>query len=146
MLNKKYFPKINYSEEAIAENILSMPGVKSGTPVTDKEIAEAEKKLGVSLPKDYIIFLKQYGGLTLNYMEVYGIKGNPSSVNMTLAERKHDETIPKTHIVISDVGNGDIYCLTKKGNIVLRYHETHEEKEFAGSLNSCIKKFLKISS
>lgn len=42
-------------------------------PVSEAEVAAAEKALGVAFPKSYRVFLKHFGSGFLHYYEIFGI-------------------------------------------------------------------------
>lgn len=71
--------------------------------VTDIMIAEAEKKLNVKLPEQYIAFLKQYGHGGIAGIETIGVglTGRMIFVEITLDYRKDD--LPDNLVVIENV-------------------------------------------
>jgi hypothetical protein len=57
--------------------------IKSCTPldisgsVDDIRIEAASKKIGVSFPADYVLFLRRYGTIQMGSEEVFGLGGEP---------------------------------------------------------------------
>jgi hypothetical protein len=45
----------------------------SSCPVSDEEITAAERELGISFPKSYRTFIRQYGVGRLQFYEIFGI-------------------------------------------------------------------------
>lgn len=82
-------------------------------PQTDIVIKNAEKKLGISFPDSYKVFLKKYGYLGLGGEEINGL-WNSSIIKHTLYQRQQSnnaDPFPLSFVPIYNLGNGEIYCL-----------------------------------
>lgn len=83
----------------------------------------AEKKLGVKFPEVYKQFLKDFGYLNFEALQVYGIVNNklidkssvPDGIWYTLDERLR-YNFPNELLIIADFGIGELYCLDLSSN------------------------------
>jgi antitoxin YobK len=90
-------------------------------PVSDDEIAEYEKQLGIVVDPEYRIFLSRYGAGSFGFLEIRGIvpiekriESDPrDSVYMTLKLRSHPESPMGSDLyVIGSVGDGNEWVLS----------------------------------
>ena len=84
-----------------------------------KCIANAESKLGITLPDEYITFLREYGHGGINGVETIGIGRNGQFlfVDETLTFRQYG--LPNNLIVIENCDEW-LYCLnTDNGHVVM---------------------------
>jgi len=86
-------------------------------PCTEELINDTEVKLNVKFPSTYRKFLADYGAGSFASSEIYGIvKKNPDAMMIpnvlgaTLSARQ-DYNLPEYLILISELGNGAVYCL-----------------------------------
>ena len=115
-----------------------------------KEVAlieKAEKKLGLTFPKGYRIFLKELGCGDIIGMEYYGIINDdfenssvPDAVWLTLEERKSG--LPRYLILIGATGDGAYYAIdtsqfsTDEENPVILYEINGNMKKVADDFGS----------
>ncbi|MGN0012812.1 MAG: SMI1/KNR4 family protein [Candidatus Bruticola sp.] len=86
--------------------------------VSEWQLEEAEQKLGVKLPAQYVDFLKQYGHGGIAGIEVMGvgINGNLLFVNETLKYRK--DGLAANLVVIENCDEW-LYCIDcNTGNVI----------------------------
>ncbi|MBF0786845.1 MULTISPECIES: SMI1/KNR4 family protein [unclassified Streptococcus] len=76
----------------------------------------AERTLGVTYPKDYRDFIRNFGAGNFGSSEIYGVfredflnSGVPDSVWLTLLERKEID-FPKHLVIVYASGNGELFC------------------------------------
>ncbi|GGG01843.1 hypothetical protein GCM10010912_53350 [Paenibacillus albidus] len=118
-----------------------------GTPATDEQIAEAEKLLGISLEKDYIRFIKSFGGAYAG-LSVHGFSngssiGRESVTELTLSFREDFKGTPLGVVlaqsaVFSMDGAGNPILLDPEGRVLLGDHETGEFEVIAESFAALI--------
>lgn len=117
-------------------------------PVTDEEIAEAEKKLDLKFPKEYIDLLKNYNYITIGGYEIFGISRNKKDkyidvVENTLQNRKFNPNFPSKHFVIESMGSeGFLTLMNEKGKVYSFQNEGQNKKlEFEStSLSAFLRK------
>lgn len=116
----------------------SIPGVSS------KQISQLEEIIEGELPLDYLEYLKQYGFVSLQGRDLFGL-GNDKFFN-TLKETKglqDNFNLKKTLVTLENVGtqsmylvlnttNGSVYEWTPSGNLKKIYNSFKEftEKDF----------------
>lgn len=91
-------------------------------PIPEELIADAQSMLGIRFLPSYVLFLKELGCGDVGGVEFYGIVGDdlnvpgvPNAIWLTLEERKTG--LPKSHIVVSGVGDGSFYAIdTSQGD------------------------------
>ncbi|MEA3497873.1 MAG: SMI1/KNR4 family protein [Campylobacterota bacterium] len=97
--------------------------IEKSKPATNEIIEDTQKQLGIFFGKEYREFLKEFGCLSVEYLEFYGICGsNSSAPNMLYVTLKFREEMPsfsKELIVIYEVGEGSFYCVDKNDKIYL---------------------------
>lgn len=94
--------------------------------IDEDDIKKAEDMLGVSIPLEYRIFLKEFGHGGLDGIEVlgFGVNKNPVFVQVTLDNRKYG--MSPDVIAIEDCGEW-VYCICPEtGEVVEWYQETEE--------------------
>ena len=97
---------------------------------TDAEIADAERALGVSLPEQYVEFLREFGDCNFNGMDFlgFGKLGAPLFVKATLRQRDHG--LPSNLVVVKDVDEWQ-YCLDcDTGKVVSHWPDGETTPEF----------------
>lgn len=85
--------------------------------ISSKSILKAEDLLGFKIMGDYLYFLKNYGTVSINGEEIYGITDDdflnssiPNGIWLTLQERK-DMNLPNNLLIIADDYFGGYVCL-----------------------------------
>ncbi len=81
--------------------------VISAKPIDIRDIERFEKDLDFTFGNEYRKFLEQFGCLSIDYLEFYGICGNnesvPSAVYMTKRMREDLDFFPENLVVIHEV-------------------------------------------
>ncbi len=95
--------------------------VISAKPIDIRDIERFEKDLDFTFGNEYRKFLEQFGCLSIDYLEFYGICGNnesvPSAVYMTKRMREDLDFFPENLVVIHEVGDGTFYCVDNADRI-----------------------------
>ena len=122
-----------------------------GQPATDEQISNAEEALDIKFDKDYIEFIKLYGGSFVG-LPVYAFSNSKmlsdqSIVDLTKEFRdayREDDRIPivQSSSVISIEGNGDPIMITPSGEILIYYHDNDESEIIADSFEQLIETSL----
>lgn len=123
-----------------AAELLRTLGTKDhGSGANEEEIAGAERAIGVQLPEDYKLFLRDLGWGGAGHWELYGL-GEDVPSHLDLVDNTHfhrterQVPVPATLVPIMDDGGGNAYCFdterTKNGRapIVLWYLELEEDQ------------------
>jgi hypothetical protein len=97
--------------------------IETSKGATDDIIEKYEQELSVKFGKEYKAFLKEFGTLSVEYLEFYGIIGEnssvPSAIHATKFARKNIENFPVNLVVFLDVGDGSFYCVDNKDKVYL---------------------------
>ncbi len=92
-----------------------------GKPVSDNEISKFEQILSIKFGHEYEKFLKEFGCLSVDYLEFYGICGNnnsiPSAIHATKVMRREINNFSKDLIVVMETGDGSFYALDSNDNV-----------------------------
>ncbi|WP_130509571.1 SMI1/KNR4 family protein [Krasilnikovia cinnamomea] len=102
--------------ERVSE-LLALHSVLPGNGADDRDIHNAEDALG-RLPDDYRYFLREYGWLSVQHLEIFGL-GNAvpaylDVVRMTRAERSEPGSpIPGSYVCVMNDGAGNLFCLIR---------------------------------
>ena len=125
--------------ERVSE-LLSLHSVLQRSGANGRDIRNEEDVLG-RLPDDYSYFLREYGWLSVQHLEIFGL-GNAvpaylDVVRMTLAERSEPGSpIPGSYVCVMNDGAGNLFCFdtAKSGGgagipIVLWDHELGQDQE-----------------
>ena len=123
-------------EEFLSENEML------GDPATPEQISEAERELGIRLPKDYVDFITRFGG-TYAGIDIYAFGEHENIVELTRQMRETYEDDDRCEeamksIVIADDGLGNPILINAKGEVVIFYHDCDEREVLAPSLNQFI--------
>jgi len=102
--------------EQLCHRLYGYAGLEHARGATDSQIVEVERVLGVKLPDDYVLFLREFGWISLEGLELYGVgDGVPAPwelVSSTIRERQLAEpAIPNILIPVMNDGAGNHYCL-----------------------------------
>lgn len=100
-----------------------------GKPASELEVRNAETVLGLTFPKDYRLFLLQYGNVVLNSNEIFGLgcreTGYPNIIFVRKSLEKIDQTSYAGLIPICTNGFGEYHFLIgapspygQEGNII----------------------------
>ena len=74
---------------------------------SDKDVLDAEKKLSVKLPHDYVDFIGEYGGGYFALANIFSLDST-SDWHLVTQNFKND-VLRQGHILLSDNGAGDFY-------------------------------------
>ena len=89
--------------------------ITKAKPVTDGEIAKFEQELSTTFGDEFRTYLKEFGCISIDYLEFYGICGGndkiPSAIHATKAMRKHITALPINLVVFYEIGDGSFYCV-----------------------------------
>lgn len=109
----------------VGENELK-DAIKKGkvrsNPASAKEVVECEKALGIKFPSEYVNYLVNYGVISANSEEFYGLGiSQDSYLNLLIAvpELRSNFNISKTLIPVLGIGNGDYYLYDTSNQTVL---------------------------
>jgi len=119
-----------------------------GEPATKEQITEAEIKLGIKFPEDYVDFITKFGG-SFGGIDIHAFKngsliGKETVVELTEWLRENysagdprEEEVMQS-IAISDDGSGNPIIINQKGEVVIFYHDCDEREVLAPNLNQFI--------
>jgi hypothetical protein len=92
-------------------------------PVDETTVCAYEKELGVTFGQEFKTYLKEFGCISVDYLEFYGICGNndkiPSAIHATKSMRKHLPTLPNNLVVFYEIGDGSFYCVDENDEVFL---------------------------
>ena len=96
-------------------------GLEISKPASEKKIGQCERKLNVTFGLEYRTFLKEFGCLSIEYLEFYGLCGSnnsaPSTLHVTLKMREQIDNFPSDLVVVYENGNGSFQCVDSNDNI-----------------------------
>ncbi len=138
--------------ENIKKQMNSIPSINfEGIPANDFEIINAENKLKVKFHKDYITFIKKFGGAYFG-IPIYAFNNNEMMTSQTVVDltesfRKDYENDCRSNIldnsyVISFDGSGNPILIDKKGQVIIIYHDCDEYKILASSFTEFLEKII----
>ncbi len=142
-MRKEHIDMINDLRSQIPETF--------GRPATDNEIINAENTLGVKLPNEYKVFLREFGSGCVGRAIILGLSeaefvGTPSFVDTTLEYRQvFCEDIPeyKDIVVIGVDGSGNpIGYLPDSPTIFVHDHDFGGRYDLATDFNDYVDKAL----
>lgn len=107
-------------------------GLESDPPSSEAEVEAAERSLAVSLPPEYRLFVKEFGGGYFAFVNIFSVTRNS---DWNIVDR--NRTVPLSadqFVAVSDNGTGDYYGFPVKGErclsrIVFLDHETGQVNE-----------------
>ena len=90
----------------IVECLRALPDFYPGNSSTEKDIHEAEAKLGVTFSDEYRDYVHAYGDASANGHELTGISDSAriNVVSVTLAERARNPSVPEELYVVEQTG------------------------------------------
>lgn len=112
---------------------------------SDEQITEAEKKLDMKLPQEYVEYVREYGCIDFGSTEWTGlnIDGRLNTVTATMQEKSVNSAFPKGYFVLEDVGiDAQKIIVNEEGKVfILQYEKiTALFDSIAEYLDSCMKK------
>lgn len=105
--------------DKLRDLIKSLPHVRYSGGITQTEVVEAQKSIGISFAEDYTNYLLNFGQMQASGIELSGISDKvlTSVVKMTLEERER-KSIPDNTYVIEELDiDGIIYVQDTQGII-----------------------------
>lgn len=115
----------------ISEVINALPDLLPLKPATDQQITDAELQLRVSFANEYKAYVKEFGAIIADSIELTGIaKSNHRNVvSITERERRLNPNVPHTMYVIENTCvDGIIIWQDTKGEIYQTNPETYPKK------------------
>jgi hypothetical protein len=104
-------------------NLVALKGV------SNEEIEKAERYLSLSFAADYKAYLKKYGVISAQHIELTGIIASPrlNVVDVTLSVRQRNK-VPEDMYVIEDTGIEGIIILQNAKGAVFELQNNRTEK------------------
>lgn len=103
------------------EQIKSKENIVKAQSVDKDTILKFENELNISFGAEYKQFLTEFGCLSIEYLEFYGICGKnksaPSAIYVTKKMREDLDFFPENLLVIHEVGDGTFYCVDADDDI-----------------------------
>ncbi len=97
--------------------------IDSAKPVNDEQIIIFEKELNISFGKEFKTYLEEFGCVSKDYLEFYGICGDnnsiPSAIFATKSMRNNVLNFSKDLIVFYEIGDGSFYCVDSMDKVYL---------------------------
>jgi len=114
--------------------------------ISEEKIIYFSKELEIEFGIEYTSFLKEFGTLSIEYLEFLGICGEnnsiPSSIYSTKKARKEIKNFRNDLIVIYEIGDGTFYAIDKEDRVFFCDYNNSElqEKSFKEFILSKIEK------
>lgn len=91
--------------------------------VSEKEIQQAEEKLGMMFPKTYRDIVKEFGSVEVDSEEIFGlgVEGYLNVVETTLKEREVSQGKLNGYIVLQNIGMEGILIVVDEQDRVFEY-------------------------
>ena len=105
---------------SVIKIIENLPGLRSLPPLSEQDIDNAEKTLGLSFAEEYRIYTRKFGAISADGIELTGVVTPPrlNVVNVTTSERKLNLNIPNDMYVIENTGiDGTLMLQNVQGEI-----------------------------
>ena len=127
---------------SFTEIIKSMPNFIGSNGRTEKEISDAEKKLGTAFANDYRAYLKEIGLACFDGHEFTGLTNTLrlDVVAVTNSKREHSKAINSTWYVVEEAGIDDIVIWQSTSGTVYETIANSYSKKIANSLSEYISK------
>ena len=111
-------------------------GFESATPATEENIAEAEKKLGLSFSQEYKDYLLKYGAISYHGHIFTGISPFPGVdvVAVTLEARQNNPQVPMAYYVIEEAHIDGLIIWQNDSGAVYRTVPGYAPSKMCGSL------------
>ena len=127
---------------SFTEIIKSMPNFIGSNGRTEKEISDAEKKLGTAFANDYRAYLKEIGLACFDGHEFTGLTNTLrlDVVAVTNSKREHSKAINSTWYVVEEAGIDDIVIWQSTSGTVYETIANSYSQKIANSLSEYISK------
>lgn len=119
---------------SIIKVIENLRGLRCLAPLSENDINEAEKVLGLKFADEYRIYTKKFGSISAEGLELTGVVSAPrlNVVNVTVSEKSLNPNIPDDMYVIENTGIDGILTLQNaKGEIFSISTVSKPTKRFA---------------
>jgi len=120
----------------IEEKLKLLDDVLVATKQSDKQIEKAQEYLGVKLPNSFKEYLKNFGNLSFDGLEFYGLTKNGDFKNSSIPnfvwvtkEYWDKGIIPKGYVVFYSENEERLYCLDTNSIDDIVIWDTNENKE-----------------
>jgi hypothetical protein len=109
---------------------LNEPVPKPARLPTEREVAAAEKKLGVEFPADYHQFLLQGSDVTYGTLEPAMVTPGAGNLDLvTMAREAWEIGVPEDLLPFCE-SNGDYFCLEPDGQVVYWHHDGSTDEKW----------------
>lgn len=117
----------------VVSSLARLNHLRHGGGATPAEIRLAETAIGTAFPDDLREFLREFGWMSSDEIELFGLGGDVpihlDLVHMTLSERAEMyPPLPDNLLALSNDGAGNLFCLLGKG-VVLWDHELGADQD-----------------
>jgi len=105
---------------SIIKIIENLTGLRSLPPLSEQDIDNAEKTLGLRFANEYRIYTKKFGAISANGIELTGVvtATRLNVVNVTTSEKKLNPNIPNDMYVIENTGiDGTLMLQNVQGEV-----------------------------
>jgi hypothetical protein len=111
------------------------------TPATDTQIADAEHQLGMCFSYEYKMYLKHFGAIIADGIELSGIAKSKhrNVVTVTIQERKFNSKVPDNLYVIENTDIDGIVIWQDPNGTIYKTEPNKGPKKIADSLTVYIK-------
>ena len=138
--------------ETIKQKLELLDDVQIGAKQTREQIQKAQKYLDVTLPCSFKDYLKEFGNLSFEACEFYGLTKNDDFKNSGIPnfvwatkEYQNKGTLPKGYIVFYSENEEWLYCLdinTPKDIVIWDINEDKEEERFEVEFMVFLEEFI----
>jgi hypothetical protein len=118
---------------SIIKVIESLQNLRSLPPLSEQDIDNAEKTLGLHFADEYRSYTRKFGAISANGIELTGVVSAPrlNVVNVTISERNLNKYIPNDMYVIENTGiEGILMLQNNEGEIFSIAPNSKPEKKF----------------
>jgi hypothetical protein len=124
----------------IITTIAGLKDLVSLKGVATEVITTSEQRLGLSFADDYVAYLKKYGVISADSIELTGIIDSPrlNVVDVTLEERISSQ-IPQEMYVIEDTGIEGILVLQNGSGEVFKFYGSRHIKKIYDNLSDYLR-------
>lgn len=114
----------------IIEKIKNIPDVRKGKGCSLAQIMNAQKKLTLTFPADYVDYLKAFGFISFYGTEWTGLNvdGYLNVVQATELERAYNPKFPADCFVLENLAIDDIFIITDEKGVVYGFQGNKKEK------------------
>lgn len=129
--------------ENIVDKINKIEKLFHAKGCTDEQVKTAEKKLGFSLPLEYVQYVREFGAISFYATEWTGLNvgGRINVVDVTEQERALNSNFPKDCFVLENQGIDGIIIVADTDGKVFSIHYEEKElicKSISAYLEQCI--------